>query len=72
VRTTFGVGLEWNLKASMQDHGAIDVHAPLTIIGERGEIVYSLQSLNKQYINTQLSFQGNSRCLKEIKKSKLW
>jgi len=35
----------------MQDHGglAIDVHAPLTIIGGRGKIVYSLQSFNKKY-----------------------
>jgi hypothetical protein len=49
MRTTFGVGLEWNLKVSMQDHGglAIDVHAPLTTIRERGKIVYSLQIFNK-------------------------
>jgi hypothetical protein len=46
-----GPGLEWNLKAAVQDHGglATDLQAPLTTIGERGRIVDSLQSLNKQY-----------------------
>ncbi len=51
MRTTSRVGLEWNFKASMQDHGglAIDIYAPLITTGEKGKIVYSLQSSNKQY-----------------------